>query len=109
MGKRIDDLSRQLAQGVSRRQLLKGALGGLAAAALASVMPGRNVSADAVNPEVLHCCQIFCSELSLNSTAVSPNYGMCVQQCYQESVSSFYGPCSNCMSMNQTRLCLPQY
>jgi hypothetical protein len=106
MGKRIDDLSKQLASGMSRRQVLKGALGSLAAAAIATLLPGRSAAADPINSSVLHCCQIYCSELTLNSTRFGPNYGHCVQECYNESVQAS-GPCSNCLNLNSTGLCLP--
>jgi hypothetical protein len=107
MGKRIDELSKQLAMGVSRRQMLKGALGGLAAAALATLIPGRSTSADPVNTSVLHCCQIACAEqLTINSTTFRQPYGICVQECYRESVQG-YGPCRNCLEVNSSSLCLP--
>jgi hypothetical protein len=109
MGKQFDELSKQLAKGVSRRQLLKGGLAGLVASAVASFIPGRRglgASADGVNTRVLHCCQIYCGELSMNSTR--PNFGHCVQTCYSQSTSGFYGPCSNCVSVNSASLCLPQ-
>jgi hypothetical protein len=95
MGKRFDDLSKAFASGVSRRQALVGALGGVGAAVAAAVIPGRG-TALADSDAALKCCPVvngqpsgFCAThcrqqaLAVNGGATYVQY--CIDQCCAEA------------------------
>lgn len=98
MGKKFDDLSKALASGMSRRQVLKGAFGGLGAATLGSLIPGRNADAQTAGSHGFHGptpCEQFCTYICQHP--YSEYYGgnsqqTCTDTCIAESRSG-QGPC----------------
>src|SRR5439155_26622698 len=71
--KHFDELSKALANGVSRRSALKRFAAGVAGAALASVLPGRKAAAQIEGRD----CKDICGELGLQREA----YAQCVSEC----------------------------
>jgi hypothetical protein len=90
MGKRFDDLSKAFATGISRRQALMGAIGGMGAAVAAAVIPGRGALAD---DDAARKCASFCSSYC-NTQDLLVNGGgfgfstyltYCTEQCVAEA------------------------
>jgi hypothetical protein len=87
MGKRFDDLSKAFASGVSRRQALMGALGGVGAAVAATVVPGRGRALASTNYAVAcaNFCGVYCTQ---QATVVNGNLAYinhCREQCIAEA------------------------
>jgi hypothetical protein len=87
MGKRFDDLSKAFASGVSRRQALMGALGGVGAAVAAAVIPGRGSAL--ADSDAAHRCANFCATycqhqaIPVNGNLTYIKY--CTEQCIAEA------------------------
>ena len=62
MGEWLDDLARDLARGLSRRSVLRRMTGGLAAVALATVLPRQAAAAAACDNS--HPCSDGCCSMS---------------------------------------------
>jgi hypothetical protein len=84
MGKRFDELSKSFASGVSRRQALMGAIGGVGAAVAAAVLPGKGALAD---DDAARKCASFCAQncgdpgYFINGAGTNP----CTDQCIAEA------------------------
>jgi hypothetical protein len=89
MGKRFDDLSKAFASGVSRRQALVGALGGVGAAVAATVIPGRKAAL--ADDNAARQCAFFCAQyckaqaVAINGTASILYVQYCTEQCVAEA------------------------
>jgi hypothetical protein len=75
MGKELDELSKALASGTSRRVALKRFAVGVAGAAVASLFPGRQADAGFAADE--RDCQDFCRAYELEGR----EFGRCVAEC----------------------------
>jgi hypothetical protein len=90
MGKRFDDLSKAFATGISRRQALMGAVGGMGAAVAAAVLPGRGALAD---DDAARKCASFCvhyctaQDVIVNGTSLGFRTYLkyCTEQCIAEA------------------------
>jgi hypothetical protein len=89
MGKHFDDLSKAFASGVSRRQALMGALGGVGAAVAATVVPGRGRALAQTNAgfatQCANFCGVYCTQ---QATVVNGNLtyiNHCRKQCIAEA------------------------
>src|ERR1700737_4598012 len=80
MGKRFDELYKAFATGVSRRQALMGAIGGVGAAVAAAVIPGRG-SALADTDAAMRCAD-FCVRVCGGFTNGN---NLCVDRCIAEA------------------------
>jgi hypothetical protein len=81
MGKELDELSKALASGVSRRVAVRRFLFGSIGAAAASLLPGRTSFAQARNANPAAQCAQLCS-----GCLGSPQFGQCVHACEQQTI-----------------------
>jgi hypothetical protein len=81
MGKELDELSKALASGVSRRAAVRRFVVGSLGAVAASLLPGRTSFAQSRTGNLAAICAQACS-----GCRGSPQYGQCVQACEQQVI-----------------------